>query len=163
VPTQKPFAVELLCNSLKNRQINPLLPILNSLLTLKFYAILACLLLTLAIFSCQSSVQIPNFETQDWKSDAQGCQNLRSKLVQSLYAHKDKLMDLEELELRQLLGTPNQTQLIERQQKQYIYFVSPSSKLCQQEATTNQIDVLQIRLNAIQRVNEVVLTKQVLP
>lgn len=138
----------------------------------KKYAVAFLLCAMLVFFqSCQEKVQIEGFDTQIWKADTKACQDKRLPLATLLFEQRAKLKNLSEMQIRAILGAPNQTELIERQQKQYIYFIKSHEKNCneknknsrtpnQNEAQAATADVLLIRFNAVQQVNEVVLTKK---
>ncbi|WP_027002105.1 hypothetical protein [Hugenholtzia roseola] len=132
-------------------------------------SVIALLLLFLCglFLSCQEKVQIEGFDETSWKADTKACQDKRAPLASLLFEQRTKLKDLSEMQIRDLLGAPNQTELIERQQKQYLYFIKPHEKNCKQPDTQSDrqandatLDVLLIRFNAVQQVNEVVLTKK---
>jgi len=119
---------------------------------IKCILLLSCLYL----FSCgQLPISEEEFNNTSWKNDKNGCQGERSKIVKNFEGIKDRLIGLGENQLRQLLGSPDQVQLLERSQKFYIYYIE---KGAQCGDTGIEGKNYQIRFNSLNQVNEVSLT-----
>ena len=88
---------------------------------------ISTLILFLAIvLGCSSSIDLEGFNEKAWKSDKEGCHGLRVKLKDDLITVKDQIMGLDNEEVISVLGKPNKTLLDKRNQKYFIYTITPS-------------------------------------
>ncbi len=98
---------------------------------------------------------LQNFDSEKWKADKNGCKGERKVMKASLESQRDKLLGLEELQLVEYLGRPDQNELSKRNQKFYFYFIDPSP-IC-----GNNVDSaakkLTIRFNAMGLSKEVLI------
>ena len=107
------------------------------------------------LFSCsQSPISEEEFNSISWQNDKNGCQGNRAKIVKDFEGVKDKLIGLGENQLRKLLGSPDQVQLLERSQKFYIYYIEKGAQ-CGDPGIEGKN--YQIRFNSLNQVNEVSL------
>jgi len=95
---------------------------------------------------------LENFDSQKWKNDRQGCQKFRTGMADDLIKQKQKLLSLSEMEIVEVLGKPDQSELSKRHQKFYYYFVQPSAE-CAPENTN--AERLVIRFNAVGLAKEI--------
>ncbi len=110
-------------------------------------------LLVLGLFvSCKSVPDIVGFDSKAWKSDINGCEGKRNALAPALENERKKLRGIAETDLVHVLGTPNEIQVLERQQRIYIYWIQHPN-FCK-DATLENKEV-RIRLSAVDRVTEV--------
>ncbi len=87
------------------------------------------ILIALIAFGCGKSLPVlEGIDMKDWKADKNGCLHIREKYIDALAAQTDKLKALDETQIGQLLGHPDQTELYKRNQKFYYYFLEPSTK-----------------------------------
>lgn len=115
-------------------------------------------IITLSFIFVSCGKDIPTLEGVDqqmWKEDKNGCGNKRSAMQDALTNQKDKLLALEELQIVELLGKPDQNELSERNQKFFYYFLQPS-KACN-SADTLAPKRLAIRFNAMGLAKEVAI------
>ena len=92
----------------------------------------------------------------EWKTDRNGCLNKRKKMAEAIALQKDKLLTLEEREVVNLLGRPDENELYERNQKFYYYFLTPSGNC---EVSDSSVSKLEIRFSAIGLVKEISVKK----
>jgi hypothetical protein len=104
-------------------------------------------------FSCKAVPDIQGFDSLAWKNDINGCEGKRFLLSTSLENERKKLKGIAGADLTRLLGTPNEVQVMERQQKYYIYWIQ-NPKICQD--SVGETKEVRIRLSAIDRVTEVI-------
>jgi hypothetical protein len=83
---------------------------------------------------------------KQWKGDKNGCNHYREKTLEAFVAQKNKLLALDESQIAQLLGRPDQTELYRRNQKFYTYYVEPSGKCDPLKANSKR---LVIRFNGM--------------
>ncbi|MBX2966643.1 MAG: hypothetical protein KF845_10885 [Cyclobacteriaceae bacterium] len=105
------------------------------------------------ILACGKS--LPVFEAvnlNDWKADTQGCAGKRSGMEQGIREEKDKLLALNEKQVIQLIGKPDQNELYKRNQKFYTYFITPGPSC---ETPVGDALRLIVRFNAMGLANEV--------
>jgi outer membrane protein assembly factor BamE (lipoprotein component of BamABCDE complex) len=71
---------------------------------------------------------LDGIDLKQWKDDKNGCGHYREKTIDLLASQFDKLKALDETQISQLFGKPDQTELYRRNQKFYTYFLEPSVK-----------------------------------
>ncbi|HZX74796.1 MAG TPA: hypothetical protein VFE57_10260, partial [Cyclobacteriaceae bacterium] len=91
-------------------------------------------------------------DTELWKSDKYGCLKQRIQFISAITSQKDKLKSLNEDDIIDLLGRPDQNELYSRNQKFYRYFLEPGPSC---EGAVENPKRLIIRFNAIGLAKEV--------
>lgn len=105
------------------------------------------------ILGCGKTIpSLENFDTDQWKSDPLACLNKRSEMVSSLIEQKSKLLALDEIEIVEVLGKPDQHELYKRNQKFYYYYIEPAGSCDTSKASSQQ---LVIRFNAVGLAKEI--------
>jgi outer membrane protein assembly factor BamE (lipoprotein component of BamABCDE complex) len=110
------------------------------------------LFFVLVLISCNSAPTLENFDSDVWASDRYGCRDLRGKYYSSLKLQKSKLLGLNEMEVVQVLGKPDQNELFTRNQKFYYYFLEPSEKCADTSPSAKR---LVLRFNAVGLLKEI--------
>jgi len=111
---------------------------------------IACLLIAGA---CGKSLPtMDGIDLHQWKEDKNGCNHYREKTSGSLNSQFDKLKALDESQIAELLGKPDQTELYRRNQKFYTYFLEPSVKC---NPSKEKPKKLVIRFNGMRMAKEV--------
>ena len=95
---------------------------------------------------------LDGIDLKQWKDDKNGCNHYREKTTDLLNSQFDKLKALDENQIAELLGKPDQTELYRRNQKFYTYFLEPSVKC---DSTNEGGKKLVIRFNATRVASEV--------
>ena len=116
----------------------------------KFYSLL--LLAFMVAQGCNKP--LPNLEginLQQWRADKRGCNRVRTPMIGAIDGQKEKLKSLTENQIVSLLGTPDETQLEDRNQKFYYYYMEPAP-FC--EKPTSRPKKLILRFNAMDLVYE---------
>ena len=116
------------------------------------------ILLILLLFSCNKTVELPNLDESAWQSDLNGCNNLRSKMIDALNTDKELLKGLNQDELISILGKPDQNELYKRNQKFFIYNITPTN--CENQQDLSPRKYLSIRFNATGLAKEVVVYEE---
>ena len=117
------------------------------------------------LYSCSNPNAITDeeFDRKAWQLDRNGCEAVRVEMLDDLEKIKPKLEGLDEIDLRKILGKPDFAELYSRNQKFYTYYIDASEN-CQDESSKklNQGErrVLQIRFDAINAVNEIVVVRE---
>ncbi len=135
---------------------------------MKFYnkiSVVFSFFLSIILFSCSNpnAVTQQEFDMKAWKMDRNGCENIRTILVKDLEKIKPKLEGLDEIDLRKVLGKPDFSELYSRNQKFYTYYIDASEKCTNsnsQSIKNGERRVVQIRFDAINAVNEIVVTRE---
>lgn len=135
---------------------------------MKFYnniSIIFSFFVVMTLFSCSNpnAVTQQEFDMKAWKNDRNGCENIRTILVKDLEKIKPKLEGLDEIDLRKVLGKPDFSELYSRNQKFYTYYIDASEKCTNsnsQSIKNGERRVVQIRFDAINAVNEIVVTRE---
>ncbi|WP_338812339.1 hypothetical protein V9L05_13125 [Bernardetia sp. Wsw4-3y2] len=98
-----------------------------------------------------------------WKMDRNGCESVRTGMLEDLEKIKPKLEGLDEIDLRKILGKPDFAELYSRNQKFYTYYIDASEK-CEnsnsEKVKTGERRLVQIRFDAINAVNEIVVIRE---
>lgn len=113
------------------------------------------LLIALALTACGKS--LPEFEKLDltaWRNDKNACGEYRSSTFEKFQLQKEKLLALDESQIIELLGRPDQNELYKRNQKFFYYYLKPSSACPQPSAEPQR---LAIRFNAMGLAKEVAI------
>jgi outer membrane protein assembly factor BamE (lipoprotein component of BamABCDE complex) len=129
------------------------------------------LIFTVSVFigmlfsSCDDPNAVTNeeFDMKAWKMDRNGCESVRTGMLEDLETIKPKLEGLDEIDLRKILGKPDFAELYSRNQKFYTYYVDASEK-CEDANSQNVKNgdrrLVQVRFDAINSVNEIVVTRE---
>jgi hypothetical protein len=115
------------------------------------------LLVTLLIDGCGSKRKerkLEAFDSERWASGRNGCEGNRLEMKDDLLRMKYQMRGLDTQELVQLLGRPDATQLSDRNQKYYIYYLEPGPDCTQPAADPLSLFV---RLSAVGIANEFTL------
>lgn len=121
---------------------------------MRYLTILSILL----FFSCNKKIELPNLDESAWQRDMNGCSNIRSTLTEALNKDKELLKGLNQDELISVLGKPDQNELYKRNQKFFIYNITPTN--CPNEADKSPRQYLSIRFNATGLAKEVVIYEE---
>ncbi len=92
---------------------------------------------------------MPHLEGIDlelWKADRHGCNGARASMIDAMMKEKEKLKKLSEMELVELLGRPDESQLLPRNQKFFRYYMNLGPRC---EKHTSRPKVLILRINAM--------------
>ncbi|GAB4456129.1 MAG: hypothetical protein OHK0036_19870 [Bacteroidia bacterium] len=110
--------------------------------------------------SCVKKQEITDkeFAQNEWKNDVKACLGKRTVLIDSLLKIKDKLLGYNDLEVRKILGKPDEIELAERSKKYYYYYYTTGSQ-CEGDTSKMKGKMLQIRFNSTNQVNELTLKK----
>lgn len=116
-------------------------------------------LFSLFIFvSCgKPAPAIEGFVSDDWKQDMYACQGIRTSMADTLTRQKNKLLGLNEMEVLNLLGKPDENELYQRNQKFYHYYLQPSGTCLQGIAKNNVPKKISLRFNAVGLVKEITI------
>jgi len=106
------------------------------------------------LISCSSPVDIDNFDKDKWSGDEYGCRGVRKHMVDNLLEQKNELEGLTQTEILAVLGKPDRHELYKRNQKFFIYNLSPGEKC---DEGSSKPSVLQIRFNALGNANEIIV------
>ena len=103
--------------------------------------------------SCGKALpSLEGIDLKQWKDDKNGCNHYREKTTDLLNSQFDKLKALDENQIAELLGKPDQTELYRRNQKFYTYFLEPSVKC---DSPNERAKKLVIRFNGTRVASEV--------
>lgn len=105
--------------------------------------------------SCSPPIDLEGFNEKAWQSDKDGCQGLRLKLKEDLMSVKEQIKGLNNDEVITLLGKPNKTLLDKRNQKYFIYSLSPNQSCSNHNPEISS--ELSLRFSAIGLVYEVLV------
>ncbi|MEZ4972992.1 MAG: hypothetical protein R2820_06755 [Cyclobacteriaceae bacterium] len=92
---------------------------------------------------------LPTLEGVDlkmWKEDRYGCLGYRAPMIDAITQQKEELKALSEMDLVELLGRPDENQLLDRNQKIYAYYLEPGPACDSSKSEPRQ---LILRINAM--------------
>jgi hypothetical protein len=117
--------------------------------------IFLCIALISTLMACSQEISIEGFDAQKWKDDPNGCHGSREKYLFFLMSNQKELLGRSEMEIKNLLGKPDATDIRSRGQKFFEYGVKGGS-LCDPKITEAP-EILRIRFDALNRVSEVAI------
>jgi hypothetical protein len=114
------------------------------------------LLLTIFISCLNENKPLLTFDVDGWKNDKWGCSGNRLKLANELKKAKEELKGLNQREIANLLGQPDQRELYKRNQVFYTYFMAGSDK-CSNTSQAKKTFI--VRFNSLNQANEFIFEK----
>ncbi len=127
------------------------------------FSFFVCLSLLVSSCSDPNAITENEFDMKAWKMDRNGCESVRTGMLEDLEKIKPKLEGLDEIDLRKILGKPDFAELYSRNQKFYTYYIDASEK-CEnsnsEKVKTGERRLVQIRFDAINAVNEIVVIRE---
>ncbi len=120
-------------------------------------------LLSLLVFFIASAcaekpiLNVEDLNTATWKEDEQGCKGLRLLQLDAFKRCKHKLEGVDENRIIKLLGKPDEFRLHNRGQKIYTYFTEAGKKCGDAGNLKPTRQAVQVRFNAIYKVNEITI------
>jgi len=114
----------------------------------------AGLLIAFQLLSCAPEVSI-DINPDRWKDDFDGCSGYRMKVYENVIEKKEKLLGFSSKRIVKLLGNPTINELYQRNQKFFIYRISPADS-CGLKPESSSIFMI-FRFNAMGLANEIYL------
>lgn len=121
-----------------------------------FTIYLSSLLLLLLMVACTPKVSVEEFDYLTWKDDKNGCERARIELWEDLKTIKPRLITLSEIEVIDILGTPDKRSLFKRNQKALIYYLDPAPS-CQEGKHLPERRMVRVLFNALNQAKEITL------
>src|SRR5688572_615270 len=87
-------------------------------------SILVVFLIALCVACTTHREPITGIDWEAWKADRLGCPARRPTFSALISRQKDQLKAMSEMEVVELMGPPDQIELLKRNQKFYTYFIS---------------------------------------
>ncbi len=97
---------------------------------------------------------LDDIDTDRWSMDKNACGGVRASTLSSLEAQMDKLLSLDQMQIVNLLGKPDQNELSRRNEKFFYYFIDPAP-VCAGAAVSPRR--LEVRFNAVGLAKEVMI------
>ncbi|MGK7390219.1 MAG: outer membrane protein assembly factor BamE domain-containing protein [Candidatus Cyclobacteriaceae bacterium M2_1C_046] len=101
-------------------------------------------------------IEIEGFDQDAWKADEKGCAGQREELAKVLLGNEEKLLGNSSQKISKYLGKPNLTELYTRNQRFYIYYISPGPA-CSEKFQDTEHDRLTLRFSATDALKEISL------
>ncbi len=99
------------------------------------------------LFSCGKELPtLQGIDTEKWKEDKNACRGQRRSMEQPLRVELSKLKGLNEMNIIELLGRPDENELYKRNQKFYYYYLSPGPGCTVSDSSAHR---LVLRFNAM--------------
>jgi hypothetical protein len=112
-------------------------------------------IILLVATSCGKKLpEIQGADFKVWKDDAKGCNSLRMTISDTIMAQKSLLFGLNEMEIVDILGRPDQRELSGRNQKFYHYLLEPGEACHTDLASPKK---LVVRFNAVGLTKEITI------
>lgn len=118
----------------------------------RFLKYLAVFGLIFAFSACDKVPKLANFDSVAWQNDLNGCLGDRIRLAEILEPQRAELKMIEAPELIKVLGNPNTIEILQRQQRYYVYWIQNPAKCADSTATYKEV---RVRLSALGKVTEV--------
>lgn len=119
-----------------------------------------CVLFTVLLLSgCQGKrTYLPDFHSDQWKSDPKGCEGIRASMRDEVNSVTASLRGLSENDILDILGTPDENELYKRNQKFYVYHITPAASCNKPAEKTGEY--LEIRFSATNMASEVQIMEE---
>ncbi len=98
--------------------------------------------------------KLKSFDSEAWIKDKNGCDGIRLSMKTEILNLKYRMRGLSAEEVEDLLGSPDATELSERSQKYYIYYLEPGPVCTESSNKENHALALLIRFTAVGIANE---------
>lgn len=109
----------------------------------------------LVSFCVSCDKPLPTLEGMDleqWRQDKNACGKVRTGMRDAVDSQKEKLLALDQMQVVELLGRPDQNELSSRSQKFFYYFIEPGPSCGTSDSAAVR---LVIRFNAVGLAKEV--------
>jgi hypothetical protein len=116
---------------------------------------------TLLLSGCQQKPEV-SFDYSAWQEDKNGCELKRYDIYPDVIKEKEKLLELNSRNLIKILGSPERNELYRRNQKFFIYYITPS-EICETGIFKEDPLYLIIRFNALGLSSEIYLSAKKSP
>ncbi|MFT7036238.1 MAG: hypothetical protein ACJA2S_004767 [Cyclobacteriaceae bacterium] len=117
------------------------------------------LLIFFILSACNTkNVTIPNFDFSLWKNDSFGCGDYRENKKDILQKNKQAILSLTEKEIVRFFGFPEKTELINRSEKFYFYYLSGNSTCIKNTGLENSY--IRIRFNSLGYSKEILFLQE---
>ncbi len=113
------------------------------------------LFIALGFMACNQSIDLPHVDELAWKNDKNGCELVRATLIEGIEQDKDLLKGLSQDDVIGVLGKPDQNELFKRNQKFFIYNITPYD--CDKSVNKISRKYLSIRFNATGLAKEIII------
>lgn len=124
------------------------------------FKIIPYLILTVGLLinsGCSSPTAVlDETQTKQWKEDTDGCKGNRAAILPVLEPKLESIKGSDEMDIKRMFGLPDYTDLYKRSEKYYIYYIEPGPD-CEPGANKK---VLSVRFSAINKVNEIIITRK---
>ncbi|MEM6299626.1 MAG: hypothetical protein AAF740_13135 [Bacteroidota bacterium] len=116
------------------------------------------ILFTFFLVACggNESISTEEFDYPAWKNDKNGCSGTRLELWENLKSVKERLIGLSEVEVLKVLGTPDNRDLYNRNQKAVIYYLEPAPS-CESFDENTPPRVVRVLFNALNQAKEITI------
>lgn len=114
-------------------------------------------LLVAGFTSCSPQLDTGSINLENWKNDRNGCKGLRIQDLEELERLRNTFLEANNQQLIKTFGRPDRVELYDHSQSFFYYFLEPSDA-CGDMKEKEPLKVL-FRLNAINRVSEITITK----
>mgnify|MGYP000962753371 CR=1 FL=1 len=103
-------------------------------------------------YGCGNKLDLGDFDKTKWQADANGCNSVRSTMLEELDEIKPELLGLYQKAIIKVLGQPEEQELYKRSQTYYIYWLDPIEGCT---APTENPRKLEVRFTALGIANEI--------
>lgn len=105
--------------------------------------------------ACGQATDLPHIDEAKWRVDNSGCNGYRAGHTDDIKKDKDLLKGMNQNEVIEILGKPDENELYTRNQKFFIYHLTPRG--CNGTVDSSPGMYLSIRFNATGLAKEVVV------
>ena len=116
---------------------------------------------TLLVASCAQQVPLEGLDVASFAADGKACNGYRASLQGKVAQATQPLIGHDEKDVVKTLGSPDITELAGRSQKFFKYYLTPAPTCKGNASPAGQPDVLLVRFNSLNRVNEISIRTEV--
>ncbi len=122
--------------------------------TMKNISVIIISILSLTLLNaCSNDIKpLERFNNQTWKADKSGCKGDRATLYNAILSQQKQLLNHTQEEISAYFGMPDKNELMERGQKQFIYFFE-NGPAC--KTINGQSKAIYLRFSALNNLYEI--------
>jgi hypothetical protein len=118
---------------------------------------LSLLIPLFALTNCAGPDSLGKLNLKAWRNDRGACKGERTQLANDFMAVRDQLKGIHANDLGKMLGRPDINQILERNQKLYVYYVEKGPQCNGNPGAKSNAKSVALRVSAIGLITEVTI------
>lgn len=85
-------------------------------------------MISFALLSCKKNIEISDFKSNAFKNAKRSCDSSRLDYIKPLKENQSSFIGVSESSVKELLGRPDEQEILPRMARKYYYYLTPSKK-----------------------------------